>query len=283
MEELTTARQGGNMDDIPYLLRGITQLSTASSTLISSSQYLNNPQLRDWVAQELLRKNGPDLPTPSGAFRLSGIIKAMQNYAEIDAMLEDERKRVPALDRFFSERHVSTYTLEDLAKYPPGSVAGLFYKQIADGGYQVNIVPPWEAKGNYDYWLLRSGQTHDLEHIITAGGFDSLGEVVVGLAKLENIYKHFSPELACELNVMQFFASFRFISRMALHYPQVWHDMWAAVDRGRKVGMASDLYINAKYEDVFHLTPAEAREALGVRAVEEVDTTMPSRIWDGKA
>ncbi len=271
------------MDDIPYLLRGITQLSTASSTLISSSQYLNNPQLRDWVAQELLRKNGPDLPTPSGAFRLSGIIKAMQNYAEIDAMLEDERKRVPALDRFFSERHVSTYTLEDLAKYPPGSVAGLFYKQIADGGYQVNIVPPWEAKGNYDYWLLRSGQTHDLEHIITAGGFDSLGEVVVGLAKLENIYKHFSPELACELNVMQFFASFRFISRMALHYPQVWHDMWAAVDRGRKVGMASDLYINAKYEDVFHLTPAEAREALGVRAVEEVDTTMPSRIWDGKA
>src|ERR1700688_4201619 len=75
------------IDDIPYLLRGITQMTTASSTLISSSRYLNNPRMREWVAQELLRKNGPDLPTPSGAFKLSGIIKGMQNYAEMDAML----------------------------------------------------------------------------------------------------------------------------------------------------------------------------------------------------
>ena len=72
------------MDDIPYLLRGITQMTTASSTLISSSRYLNNPRMREWVAQELLRKNGPDLPTPSGAYQLSFIIKEMQNYAEID-------------------------------------------------------------------------------------------------------------------------------------------------------------------------------------------------------
>ena len=55
------------MDDVPYLLRGITQLSTASSTLISSSKYLNNPRLREWVATELLRRKGPDLPTPSAS------------------------------------------------------------------------------------------------------------------------------------------------------------------------------------------------------------------------
>jgi ubiquinone biosynthesis protein Coq4 len=271
------------MDDIPYLLRGITQMTTASSTLISSSRYLNSPRMREWVAQELLRKNGPDLPTPSGAFILSGIIKEMQNFAEIDAMMEEERKHNAVLDRFLSERFKSSYTLDDLSKYPANSVAGLFYKQLHDGNYQVNIVPPYEAKGNYDYFLLRSGQTHDLEHVITSGGFDSLGEVVVGLAKLENIYKHFSPELANELAVMQFFASFRFISRMACHYPQVWHDTWAAVERGRKVGMTSDCYVLAKYEDVFHLTPAEARKVLGVRNVEEVDTTLPSRIWDGRA
>lgn len=270
-------------DDIPYLLRGITQMTTASSTLISSSKYLNNPRMREWVAQELLRKNGPDLPTPSGAFILSGIIKDMQNFAEIDAMMEEERKHNKVLDRFLSDRFKSTYTLDDLAKYPAGSVAGQFYKQLHDGNYQVNIVPPFEARGNYEHFLLRSGQTHDLEHIIIGGGFDSLGEVVVGLAKLENIYKHFSPELANELAVMQFFTSFRFISRMACHYPTVWHDMWAAVDRGRKVGMTSDCYLLAKYEDVFHLTPEEAREKLGVRNVVEVDTALPSAIWDGRA
>jgi hypothetical protein len=59
--------------------------------------------------------------------------------------------------------------------------------------------------------------------------------------------------------------------------------MWAAVDRGRKIGTASDCYVISKYEDVFHLTPAEAREALGVREVEEVDTAAASAIWDGRA
>jgi hypothetical protein len=102
------------------------------------------------------------------------------------------------------------------------------------------------------------------------------------MAKMENIHRHFTPELACELTVMQFFLSFRFISRMALHYPQIWHEMWAAVERGRKIGMASDAYVMARYEDVFHLTPAEAREVLGVCEVEEVDTAAASRVWDGR-
>src|SRR5579871_5815371 len=115
------------MDDIPYLLRGITRMTTASSTLISSSRYLNSPAMREWVAQELLRKNGPDLPTPSGAFKLSFIIKEMQDYGKISAMMEEERKRFPELDRFLRDRFVSTYSAEDLSKYPPDSVAGLFY------------------------------------------------------------------------------------------------------------------------------------------------------------
>jgi hypothetical protein len=35
------------MNETPYLLRGINQLTTDSSILVSSSKYLNNPQLRD--------------------------------------------------------------------------------------------------------------------------------------------------------------------------------------------------------------------------------------------
>ena len=272
------------MDDIPYMLRGITHLATESSTLISSSRYLNNPALRDWVATELLRKNGPDLPTPTGSYRVAGIIKDMQDYAKIDAMMEEERRHNAVLDGFLTERFVSRYTLEDLAAYPPGSVGRIFHDQLAQNKYQLQIVPPHEPSGHYDYLLLRFGQTHDLEHLIVNGGFDSLGEVVVGLAKLENLYKHFSPQLAGELAVMQFFASIRFLTRTALHYPQVWHDTWAAIERGRAVGKASDAYLLARYEPVFHLTPSEARKALGVRAVDEVaDSTAASRIWDGQA
>src|SRR5882757_9107126 len=110
------------MDDVPYLLRGITQLSTASSTLVSSSKYLNNPKLREWVATELLRRNGPDVPTPSGAYRLNAIMKEIQDPQAIDALFAAERKTWPALDDWFRERNIPTYGREDLKQYPPGSV-----------------------------------------------------------------------------------------------------------------------------------------------------------------
>ena len=45
-------------DDIPYLLRGINPVATDSSVLVSSSKYLNNPELRDWVATHMLRRSG---------------------------------------------------------------------------------------------------------------------------------------------------------------------------------------------------------------------------------
>ena len=267
--------------DIPYLLRGITQLTTASSTLISSSKYLNSPELREWLSQELLRRNGADLPVPSGAFRLSGIIKELQDFGAISEMLEQERRIFPELDRFLSEGFVSSYTREDLAHYPPESVAGIFYKIMTEGDYQVDIVPSWEPQNNYELYLLRSGQVHDMEHIITGGAFDSPGEVTTAFARLENVHKYFSPELASELTVMGFFGAFRFLTRTVLHYPQVWQDMFGAMERGRTVGKASDPYVLARYEDVFHLTPTEARKVLGVREVDDtVDTTRAHRIWN---
>lgn len=268
-------------DDVPYLLRGITQLATDSSTLISSSKYLNNPLLRDWIAQEFLRRNGPDLPVPSGAFRLAGIIREMQDFDRISDMIEQERKRLPQLDAFLSERFVSTYTRDDLKQYPPESVAGIFYKTLTEGDYQVDIVPPWEPKNAYELYLLRSGQVHDMEHIITGGAFDSPGEVTVAFARLENVHKYFSPELASELTVMGFLGGLRFLTRTVLHYPAAFHDMFGAMERGRRVGKASDLFVLARYEEVFHLAPAEAREVLGVRAVDDsVDTSRAHRIWN---
>lgn len=269
-------------DDTPYLLRGITQIPTESSVLVSSSRYLNSAAMREWVAQELLRKNGPDLPTPSGAFRLAGIVKEIQDWDRIEELFARERQVWPELDRFFDERFISTFTREDLQEYPPESVAGIFYKILTEGNYQVNIVPPYEPKNQYEYWLLRSGQTHDLEHIITHGTFDSVGEVSTAFARLENTHRWFSPDLAGELTAMGFFGAFRFLTRTVLHYPHVWHDMFGAMERGRRVGRASAPYIMAKYEDVFHLTPAEARKVLGVHEVEEVDTAAPSRIWDAR-
>jgi ubiquinone biosynthesis protein COQ4 len=269
------------MDDIPYLLRGINPVSTASSVLISSSRYLNNAKLRDWVATELLRRNGPDVPTPSGAYRLNAIMKEIQDPEAIDALFAAERAKWPALDQWFRDRHIATYTREDLRQYPPGSVGGIYYRHLADNNYQVDIIPRYEPKGDFEYWALRSVQNHDLEHILGGGGFDSIGELVPGLLKLSYCYKFFSPALANELAVKQYFLSIRFMSRTALHYPECWQATWAAVDAGRRVGESSDAFFLAKYEDIFHLSPEAARDRLGIRNVVELDTAMISRVWDG--
>jgi ubiquinone biosynthesis protein Coq4 len=182
-----------------------------------------------------------------------------------------------------AERRVSSYTREDLGKYAPDTIAGMMYKQLTDNDYQVDIVPPYEPKDDYEFWRLRSGQTHDWEHILGGGGFDSIGELVPGFMRLSSYYKHFSPEAANELAVRQFFLSFRFISRTALHYPHTWHAAWDAIDRGRAIGESSEPFFLVNYEDYFHLTPAEAREAIGIRNVREADTKQISRVWDAKA
>ena len=271
------------MTDIPYLLRGIDKLSTPSSLLISSSKYLNNPRMRDWVATELLRCNGPDVPTPSGAHHLNTIFKEIQNPDEINAMFAKERARWPELDRWFRAGYLPTYTREDLAKYKPGTVGGIFYKHLTDNNYQVDIVQRWEPRNDWEYWALRGVMNHDLEHILGGGGFNSIGELVPGLLKMTYIYKFFAPELACELAAKQWFLSFRFISRMALHYPHCWHAMWDAIERGRKVGESSDAFFLAKYEDYFDLPVEEARQALGIRNATDGAWPDLSRYWDGLA
>jgi hypothetical protein len=59
--------------DYSYFHKGIQHLTTPSSVLISSSKYLNSPELRDWIATHFMRRNGADFrfrPTrPMGSSR----------------------------------------------------------------------------------------------------------------------------------------------------------------------------------------------------------------------
>jgi len=97
------------MDDIPYLLRGITQLGTASSTLISSSKYLDNPRLRTGLRQNSCGAMGRTFRRPPVRTALRDYAD-IQNPAEVNALIAEERRKWPALDRWFAERRVSTYT-----------------------------------------------------------------------------------------------------------------------------------------------------------------------------
>ena len=267
------------MADYSYLMQGMKKIETESSVLVSSSRYLNDARVRDWVSTHLLRKNGSDIPTPSDSAQLIMMLREIQDIDHINALIKAEREKNSELDAWFKEGFVSTFTADDLKQYAPGTVGGIFYSELIGKGMSVNIVPPYEPDSDYEYFQLRAGQVHDFEHIIGGGGFDFIGELVPYYMRLTNLFVHMSPELASELSVFSILASTRVLTRAVLHYPQTWLLTHDATLRGSEVGRKSAPLYLMKYEDVFHLTPEEACKALGVHHVPTVDTGPASAEW----
>jgi ubiquinone biosynthesis protein COQ4 len=271
------------MDDIPYLLRGVLPVATDSSVLVSSSKYLNDPRLREWVAMILLKKNGPDFPPPAEMHGLQDLLASIRDLDHIEEMFLAERKVNPALDRWLEEGFISNYTIEDFKDYPPGSLGGTFYEHMTAGNYQLQIVPWMQPKTQFEFFNLRSGQTHDFEHLLTGGGFNFVGELVPYWYRLTNTFKFITnTELAGELTVHYLLGSLRYTVRTLLHYPQIWETTVNTIQRGMRVGQESDALFMAKLETVFHLPMEEARAALGVRGAEDVDTERAGAIFAGR-
>jgi ubiquinone biosynthesis protein COQ4 len=268
------------MNDYSYLMAGIVPLSTESSTLVSSSRYLNDSRLRDWVATHMLRRNGSDVPTPSDSIQLHMIMRDVQDIDRINSLIAEERAKNPVLDAWFAERFSSSFSREDLAGYGADTVGGIFYRQLVDNDLQVDIVPHFTPANDYEYFQLRSGQVHDLEHILGGGGFDFIGELVPYYMRLTNLFVHLSPELAGELSAFSVLGSTRIITRAVLHYPQTWLTVQETVERGSKVGRESDPIYMMRYEDVFGMTPDDARAHLGIRGARMVDTAAASALWN---
>ena len=90
----------------------------------------------------------------------------------------------------------------------PGTLGGIFYAQMTGGNYEIQIVPWAEPKTQLEFFNLRSGQTHDFEHILTGGGFNFMGELVPYWYRLTNVPRFFVDQhLATEVNLIQIFGS----------------------------------------------------------------------------
>ena len=78
-------------DSIKYLSRNIKPVSTTSSTLVSSSKYLNHPIVRDVVATWMLRRNGRDWPVEADhAMGLFQAIVSLQDDDHIESQFVAE-------------------------------------------------------------------------------------------------------------------------------------------------------------------------------------------------
>ncbi len=177
-------------------------IRTESSVLVSSSPLLSEPRLREWIATESLRRNGNDYPLLYGMATMVKALDETRDYERIDALIQAERKINPQLDAWFEERFISTFTLGDLGRNPAGSVGRLLYDHMAELGLSPELMhqrmedPNWAPESDFDYFTLRTGQTHDLDHLLGEVGFDVIAEIFPTGLRTGNMFAHVGAELA---------------------------------------------------------------------------------------
>ena len=97
----TASRQGAGSGAAPAgappLAMGRKPITTTSSILVSSSEYLNDPRIREHLAQQCLRKIGDDYPSYVGAYEWYEILKPHRHEAEVDEMFRDAARQNAAL------------------------------------------------------------------------------------------------------------------------------------------------------------------------------------------
>lgn len=228
---------------VPHNRRGIRPVATDSSLLLSSSKYLNCPRLRAWAGTHFLRRNGRDRTVASDMDELDAALAEVRDPDRIERLFAEEASRKPVLARWLSKRREDQGAFEWIADC-----------QRADGK------------------ALRR---------LLGTGDDTLGGVVLDWALLANNFRHLAPELAGELSVRTTLGAMRILYRSIMHYPQTWLTAVKAVQKGLRIGQASELLIAMPFDEAAQLPLAEARERLGIRDLgPDLDTAAASRIFD---
>ncbi len=269
-----------------FYLNGRRKVKTESSVLVSSSRWLNDGRVREWISTENLRRNGHDYPLLYGLPTLMQAVDEVRDVEDAERLVADERRRNPAFDRWLNEGFVSTYSKDDLKAYPEGSVGRQLFEYMDEFDLSPELNsrildnPDWKPANTLDYWNLRMGQTHDAYHILGEVGFGSVAEYFITGVITGNVFRHLGAELAGALMTVNTLIMFPWMTRTMLHYPGAWPDLWRNLSYGYEVGQQSDMLFTAKFEDIMHLTPADARAALGWRGHRDgIDSRQASLIF----
>jgi ubiquinone biosynthesis protein COQ4 len=269
------------MDTAAYFSRGMTAASTDSPFLLSTSSYLNDPRLRDWVAGATLRRNAKGYPIVADVSTLTPILMPYFDIVKLDNLFEAECAGNPALAAWMEEGFTSALTRESLAQFGPDSVGGIFRAYLVRNNFE----PEFKGgrgkmgKGLFSHYQHRLSQQHDLEHICGGFAFEYISEIGVTWMRMRNLFQHLSAELAGALSLTYSLLMVPQLNRVIMHYPQCFLPLWQNLQQGDLVGATSEPIFMMKYEDVLHLPVDEARAKLGYRNVKQMDMSEAAAIY----
>ncbi|AZI36839.1 hypothetical protein NT2_05_04410 [Caenibius tardaugens NBRC 16725] len=204
-----------------YFNGAIRKVETDSSILVSSSKYLNSPELRALIAQEMLRRNGADLPNTAYIPEVVQILQNLEDMPRIMQLFEEEKARLPDFKAWLEGRNLANFTIEQVKDCKPGTLGALLHKFMVESGYELDIFyREVQVVNDFTFYLRQTALTHDIEHMITGFGPNHGGEVALLNANLHARSLYFHPELAAFFNRVQTYLKAKTIMKDGLHYPE---------------------------------------------------------------
>lgn len=258
-----------------YFNGSLPKFGTRSSSLVSASKYLNSPVLRDLAAQELLRRNGPDITPTAFIAESARALTELEDWEKIGKLFEAEKARLPHFREFCEQRRLAPCRPEDLVDPKPGTLRELIHDFVVNSGYQMDIFKHGrEAESEIEFVMKHRGISHDIEHLLTGFETNSGGEVALAAANTRAMYRYFVPELAAFFERLVSFLSAAKIVRSNLYYPAAVPGHLEAEDWGAAQGKDWKMpLILLPYHDLLDWQVADIREEYGITNVP------PKGIW----
>jgi ubiquinone biosynthesis protein COQ4 len=220
-----------------YFNGRIRKVETDSSVLVSSSKYLNNSELRALIAQEMLRRNGPDLPNTAFIPEVAQIIMSLEDMPRVVGLFEQEKARLPKFKEWCDKRQLADFTKEEVKDCAPGTLGEALYDFMANSGYELDIFyREVQVVNDFTYYLRQTALTHDIEHMISGFGPNHGGEVALINANMHAKARYFHPELAAFFNRIGAYLKAKTIMKDNLFYAEAFTLNLEAEYRGAEQG-----------------------------------------------
>jgi ubiquinone biosynthesis protein Coq4 len=254
-----------------YFNGGIVKVETTSSTLVSSSKYLNHAELRGLIAQEMLRRNGPDMPNTAFIPEVAQILMMLEDFPEIIGLIESEKARLPRLREWFDKRQLADFKKDEVKHCAPGTLGAALYDFMANSGYELDIFyREIQVVNDFTFYLRQTALTHDIEHMVSGFGPNHGGEIALLNANMHAKSRYFHPALAAFFNRVQIYLKAKTIMKDGLHYPEAMVLNLEAEYRGAEQGRNWTYPLMlAPWRDWVDRPIADIRKELGITPVPE--------------
>jgi len=254
-----------DQNEAAYLKGGVMPLTSDSSVLISSSKYLNSAAMRTLVAQEMLRKYGADLPPAYFIPETMAAFAEVTDYPEVLGLFATERAANPEFAAWMDARDLSDFSVAKLRDHRPGTLGEQVYRFVAESGLDIDFMFKGAPEDDFQYWLKRFVQSHDIQHMATGLDVTPIGEYALIQLNTQQYFDHLTPELAAQLSQQPTFGISCGLMRSTLHYPRTMPLLLDALALARR--MARELrrpLFYVRWEDYFDCSIAEIREDLNI-------------------